>query len=508
MMECNELTNDALIDPASPAQRAHLDGCAACSARRAELRSLENDLAALGRALPFAANPALVRRIVARIPKQAAPASTAWRWAAGFAAAAAILLAVVLASRETPEAPRREMVSVPNRPPIETVLDPVPLPPASKPPLPAPAPLEPAPRVTPPVPPPTPVPSPPPVEPEKPAPAPAQPPKPATPPADTKPARVVLTIANAEGALELQEGAAWKKIAKSAEWDEAAGLRTTEKSARFTLPDGTRATLRPRSELRILAATPPSLSLEHGEAFFEVIPGVGRQFSIVTPDARVQVSGTQFSVRRNGHTEIVVSSGEVRVSNDKGETLVTAGNGTTARKASAPAKPKPVDTDAITAWRRAIDPPETPRFRYDFEDARKPLPWQGGKVVAGPARGLNRYCLEGSPGITLDLTSVDKRVSTVKGVLKVRFRYFAPAGDQLWVQLFNDRVRDNFRYDLKGIATGKWETFEVPLSEFYVLIDGAAKIQEGDRLSWFNVSVSGTNGPVYFDDIELVEILK
>src|SRR6185369_3424871 len=134
MMTCGDLTNDVLTEPLSAAARAHLERCADCRARRAELRSLEGELAALGRALPRSSNPALVRGILARIPMRS---SSTWRWAAGLAAAA-LLLVVILATRETPPPPPapRDTVAVPAPPPLPTVLDPVPPPPAPKPPAP------------------------------------------------------------------------------------------------------------------------------------------------------------------------------------------------------------------------------------------------------------------------------------------------------------------------------------------------------------------------------------
>jgi hypothetical protein len=69
------------------------------------------------------------------------------------------------------------------------------------------------------------------------------------------------------------------------------------------------------------------------------------------------------------------------------------------------------------------------------------------------------------------------------------------------------RTGDNFRYELKSIGTGKWETVEIPLADFYRLIDSTHP-QEGDRFTWFNISVSGAVGALYFDDIELVEVQK
>src|SRR5437868_14538597 len=132
-MDCRDLSHDRLVEPASPAVRDHLDHCAACRERQSELRSLGEDLAALGRALPREDNPALVRRIVARIPKAAAPSNAGWRWAAGFAAAAALLFVIVLATRETPTVPPPKVVALPPTIPVD------PQPPS---PLPAPTPKD------------------------------------------------------------------------------------------------------------------------------------------------------------------------------------------------------------------------------------------------------------------------------------------------------------------------------------------------------------------------------
>lgn len=506
MMQCRELTNDVLTGPIPQAARTHLEQCAACRARREELRSLEHRLTALGRALPSESNPSLVRRIAARIPIQPASTRAAWRWAIGLAAAALLFGAILLATRQTPTPEvQREMVAVPAQPPIETVLDPVPPPPAPKPVTPAPTPVE-TPRA-PETPAPKPAPAPVPV-PETPAPKPVEAPAPPAPPKETKPARIVLALAGVEGALDLQDGEAWKRVTKSADWDAAASLRSGDRIARFTLPDGTRATLRPRTELRIAAAEPPSLSLERGEAFFEVIPGAGRKFSVLTADARVQVTGTQFSVKRSDHTEVYVSSGEVRVGNDKGEVSVAAGNATSARKGAVPAKPKALDADRANAWRRELDPAETARFRFDFEDGRLPLPWSTGRVVNfGPARGLNRYCLQGQPNVEMDWIHIDKRIGTMRDGLKLRFRYWTAGADLIYLQIFDERTKSNHRFEIPNVAKGKWESVEIPLSELARLIDGE-KLKDGDRLTWFSLVVANPAGDTYFDDIELVEVQK
>jgi len=509
MMDCRDLTNDRLTGPAEPAVRDHLEVCAACRERREELRSLEAGLAALGRALPRREHPALARRILARIPRPAASSNAGLRWGAGLAAAAALLFAIILATRGTPAAPRTEMVEMPPTPVVERPPETVPPAPLPVPPPPGPEtpPRRPDPRPTPPAPEALPKPAPPRPEPVAPVvPRPVEAPKPPA-PVESRPARVVLALSDVEGALEMQDGAAWKKIVQPAAWDRADTLRAGERTARFTLPDGTRATLRPRSEVRLLVDAPPSLSLEKGEVFFDVVPGRDRRFSVATPDARIEVTGTQFSVRRGERTEILVASGEVRVTNEKGEVRVPAGAGTSARKGSAPARPRIIDADRATAWRRDLDGVETPRFRYDFENGRRPYLWSNGKVVAGPARGLNRFCLQGGPGTDANLARLDPKSVTFRGTLKLRLRYWTAGADALWVQLFSDRVQDNFRFDVKEPAHGKWEALELPIGDFTRLADGS-RPQQGDRFTWLNVSVSGPAGAVYFDDIELVEFRK
>ena len=508
-MKCGDLTNDLLAEPAVPDVREHLATCADCRARAAELGALAGDLAELGRALPSSENPALVRRIQSRLQRKNAlrhrvQTSSAGRWFAAAAAAALVVIALAVATRQPPpqEPP---IVATPEKQTIETAPLPVP-PPLPKPPPrepePVPAPKEPVPTLKPPEPPPTVVPEPKPPEPEKPAPKPVEPEKPRVAPTEVKPTRVFIAIANIEGTLELNG----RKIEKGAEWEKDATLRAGDRLSRVTLADGTRLTLRPHAELQLQGIE--TLAMERGEIFCEVIPGAGRRLAVVTPDATIQVTGTQFAVKRTDHTEVVVAAGEVKVSNDKGESILPAGTGATARKSSAPTKPRIADVDAMITWRRAADPPETPRFRFDFEDGRKPIPWQNAKVVAGPVRGLNKFCLEGSPGIDLDFSKVDKRVYTVKGALRLRFRCYATSGDSFQVQFSDDRVKDNFKYDVAKLVHNRWEVFDVPLSDFYLMADGAARIQEGDRFNWLNINIANAMGPVYFDDIELVEVLK
>lgn len=525
-MDCKALTNDVLLDLAEgadlPAARAHLEGCARCRAELETVRALATDLAALGRRERPVKDPALVGKIVARLDRRdrkfvVARRSPLWAWASA-AAAAAILVAVLMASlRERPQPPTE---------PEETALTPAPVPKPERP-MPLPEPPKPAPeRPAPnssragsrePVPVPTPepkveVPKPPPV-PQPPAPEPPPPAPEPEKPRETRPAQVTLAVTRVEGTFESLQGTSWKKLdPKPFAWTEP--VRSGDRLARLTLGDGTQLILRPRTELRVGGDKPPTLLLERGEVFCDVPPArtADVRFAVVTAEARVLVTGTQFIVRRADHTEVAVASGEVKLANEKGEVAVPAGFATSARKGTPPPRPRPLD-ERFFAWRRELDPPETARFRFDFEDGRQPALWVGGRVVAGPARGLNRFAFEGgvndekNGNVQADLSRVDRRIPVIKPNLRLRFRYHAPSGEGLTAQFVCERARDNFRFDVKSIPLGKWEVFDAPLSEFFRLADGS-KLEEGDRLTWFSIVVWNAQDPVAIDDVELVEVHK
>ncbi len=499
-MTCKDLGNDRLIEPLNEEQRRHLGSCAACRARQLDLVALADRLEALGKAPAAAADPDLVRRILEAATPRSARKIIVRRasflpWLAAAAALLFCALLWTLRPAPAPPGPVAVVAPIPEAPPEPRFPEREPIPDLI-PPKPAPLPA--------PVPPPSPLPAPE-RTPEPPAPSPAAPPLPAPAPAPTRPALPALALASVEGPLESGDGKTWSRA--EAVWTADRLLRCLTRPARFVLPDGTSVTLARHSTLRLVASAPPELALEKGLACFEVIPGGNQGFSVATPDARLRVTGTRFSVRVDGHTELIVASGEVVVANEKGSVKVPAGTGMSARKNSAPPAPRPVDADRLTSWSRELDPPERSRLRFDFEDGRLPQAWSSGKVVAGPGRGLNRFCLEGSPNIDANLDRVDRKIPLANAELELRFRYWSADATQITVQLFNDRIQDNFRHDLRRLGHGKWEQIRIPLAAFFRLADGS-RIQPGDRFTWFNFSVGGSAGPAYFDDIEFVEILR
>jgi len=502
-MTCADLTNDRLSEPFSADARAHLERCEACRRRGAEIAGLSRSLEALGRALPEERNPGLANRILDTLPprrRYAVRRPSPWPWVAAAAAVVLVVFAATARPRPTPSAPPAFVVrpQAPEPGPASPVEEAPPAPPPRPEPVPG---RPPAPTPPPPPSPAVPVPAAP-----RPAVVPGPPPSPepvVPPPAPTIPeAPERLLLAALEGEIEMEADGTWRKAAEGVPWT---GPLRASKAARFSLPEGIRIAVARGTVLRPLSAEPPEFAVDKGAVLAEVPPGRGLALAVATPDARVRVTGTRFGVKRGDVTEVVVTSGEVVVANEKGQTAVPAGAGLQVRKGTAPGRPKAVDAEAMTAWSRELDPPERVRFRSDFENGRAPDGWDSVKVVPGPSRGLNRGCLEAAPGAGADLRRLDRGAPAAATALELRFRYWSEDGSPVTALLFCERLRDNVRYELKAVGRGRWEQVRLPVSEFFRLSDGA-RPQAGDRFSW--ITLTAASGRIYFDDIELVEILR
>ena len=138
-----------------------------------------------------------------------------------------------------------------------------------------------------------------------------------------------------------------------------------------TLPDGSTAQLNSDSHLRyrrgfqtwpFVPAAQRVVMLE-GEAFFDVVPGA-RPFVVQTFNARVEVLGTQFSVRARqgpweGETRVILASGRIRVSAQQNpdDTVMLSEAGQVARIGQTTAVPgsssvQQAQMRRLLAWRR------------------------------------------------------------------------------------------------------------------------------------------------------------
>lgn len=95
-----------------------------------------------------------------------------------------------------------------------------------------------------------------------------------------------------------------------------------------TLADGTVLTLNSNSTLRVhptLFARQRRVSMERGEAFFEVARNERKPFEVQAGATRVVVLGTSFNMRKDGpEVDVVVASGQVSVSNGAQTTTLGA----------------------------------------------------------------------------------------------------------------------------------------------------------------------------------------
>lgn len=128
----------------------------------------------------------------------------------------------------------------------------------------------------------------------------------------------------------------------------------------IVLPDGSHATLGGATALTISYTTDRrTVSLNSGEAFFEVRSEPSRPFIVQTPAARVAAVGTAFNVRTDDHTlRVTVSLGSVEIVSDQpGANAATrtppvrlrAGQQAVFRSNQAP-DTSAIDPHVVTAW--------------------------------------------------------------------------------------------------------------------------------------------------------------
>ena len=101
---------------------------------------------------------------------------------------------------------------------------------------------------------------------------------------------------------------------------------TTAELRSVKLPDGSRVSLGPETQLRLAFSERERLiSMQSGEAYFEVSPDPQRPFSVKTPTGTVVAVGTAFSVHTlTDRIAVAVTHGKVRVETGGGPTVEEA----------------------------------------------------------------------------------------------------------------------------------------------------------------------------------------
>lgn len=216
-------------------------------------------------------------------------------------------------------------------------------------------------------------------------------------PALRPPSRLGLAVAVAASLLLVLTGPTWRL---NAPVPATYATRIGEQKV-AALADGSRVALDTQTAIQVdFKPDVRQITLEHGEAMFDVAHNAARPFIVHAGDTQVRAVGTSFIVRRIGSdVQVVLLKGRVAVSTAKADrsaddakpTILDPGERLTAEP-DAPAAVDNPPLEVVTAWRRG---------QVVFDEAS----------LASAAAELGRY---GGPRITL----ADPRLATtpVSGV--------------------------------------------------------------------------------------------
>lgn len=162
------------------------------------------------------------------------------------------------------------------------------------------------------------------------------------------------------------------------------------------LADGSRVHLDTASEIRVrFSGAGRIVTLDRGQAFFEVAPDASRPFTVEAGQASVTALGTSFDVRRSGgSTQVVLVTGRVEVKSVPGAPAKVMAPGQAAVLSGSAPVVSAADVERATSWKQG---------RLIFRDTPLPV------AVAE----INRYL---DKGIVLDAPGLSQ--TTVNGVFE------------------------------------------------------------------------------------------
>lgn len=156
------------------------------------------------------------------------------------------------------------------------------------------------------------------------------------------------------------------------EWKTAVASPSTT----VPLDDGSRLEIAPKTQLRTRPSAPErvELALEEGKTTFDVRPGGPRAWIVDAGDVRVEVLGTRFTVARDGpHVAVSVERGKVKVTDPKGEHVLTAGQSFASDPVNVPAR-VPVADDPVNETPAPIAKVAAAPAKKETAIARAPAP--------------------------------------------------------------------------------------------------------------------------------------
>jgi len=184
------------------------------------------------------------------------------------------------------------------------------------------------------------------------------------------------------------------------------------------LPDGSSLTLGAYSHAAVkLAANERRVTLERGEAYFEVAKDADRPFFVDAQSASVRVVGTRFDVRLGtSHVRIAVDEGAVAVNNrsaavNGGQRIDVLPNGTLT-------EPTRIDEGQVAAWREGHLVYEGAPLSEVVADLSR---YRAAVILKSPAAGELRV----TAGLRVE--QIDQFVDRLPDILPVRVTRTAEA---------------------------------------------------------------------------------
>ena len=192
------------------------------------------------------------------------------------------------------------------------------------------------------------------------------------------------------------------------------------------LPDGTRVTLGAETKLGVvLTESLRHVSLEYGEAYFEVYPEAIRPFTVGSGFANVSVLGTSFEVSvSEDSTKVAVSDGTVSVdlsavgTGRKTTSTVPVNAGQLVKATRQGISPvKPIDPEAIGAWRRGE--------LYYVSTPLSEILSDVDRYYPGDIRILDQSIQSMTLSLTFEAGDTDGLLETLESALPIRIRRLA-----------------------------------------------------------------------------------
>lgn len=145
-------------------------------------------------------------------------------------------------------------------------------------------------------------------------------------------------------------GMQWLSLMKHTQpvvYSTGVGERQTEK-----LPDGTRVVLNTQTTLQVsYSPRQRTVTLQHGEAMFEVVHDARHPFKVVVGNGSVIDLGTKFQVRHDdGMTAVTLLQGRVEVAAHDKRKQLSPGEQARYSATTTGIDVRKVDTSAITSW--------------------------------------------------------------------------------------------------------------------------------------------------------------